>query len=209
MILNNRVVPDWELVSNCTFGYVKLKHMRWLWCLCLLTMLACGTEEQVANEKQEWQQFFDLEGFINAEVERLNAEQTQLRKKVVFNNSEEEHLLSEVDFERELAPFQRADINRPAWSDAYEADTTLTNGAITRISYQCTDDKMRTKLLVIDFNADETVAMITAHTKAVTGLSSSEQALRYEPARGYSIDTHQTSLAGEDTDLGIAVSFQK
>jgi hypothetical protein len=72
--------------------------------------------------------YFDLKGFFESDVRRLNKLNVKVVKTVTHNNDVETKTVQIADWRRELDLFTAADINRPAWKDSYtiiDEDNTL------------------------------------------------------------------------------------
>ncbi len=174
----------------------------------LLLLFACGqVEPKEQSIKAPQPAFFDLKGYFNQEIKRLNQAKPKLFKKVTINGSEEQRELGAVDFKQELQVFIQSDINRPNWLEKYRADTTFFNGNPSRILYKAIDKTLRTRLIDIEFQQN-IVSKITIQNGGKSIVAGSQQELIYLPQSGYLIKSHQTTALSKDKDLTIEVRFR-
>ncbi|MDX1941398.1 MAG: hypothetical protein SFU99_12650 [Saprospiraceae bacterium] len=172
----------------------------------ILLANACQSEK---NETQQAENevilmFFDLKGYFNSEVKRLNQEKLTVSKKVAINGENEEKTLNTLDFAKELDVFIKSDINRPDWTDKYEIDSTLQDGKLTRLQYQALNEKLRTREIFIEFanNQVQKIHILNGGNSIVAG---SQQELTYLPKEGYTIKSRQYTMLSKDKELSIEV----
>lgn len=161
---------------------------------------ACNVSDTEA--KIDDKPFFDLAGFIDAQVTELNAQQLNVEKTVVINGQEETQRDPELDFERDLAIFRRSDINRVAWADKYEVKETT-----DQTSYIATDSSLQTQLLRVFKKADGAIERIYIERRMGNFLSDGRQQLTYLPGKGYKVVSRQQSGIVGDVDVDLRVSF--
>lgn len=172
----------------------------------LLVLASCNQAEeaQVAIDRKDT--FFSLEKFFEAEAERLQGAGLGLDKKIRINDQEEQQLITEVDYTREFSMFSKADINRPAWSSKYQADSTRQSGAL-QIRYTSLDPELKTQELFIDLKKDGSVEKIYVVSKTETALAGNKSWMTYEPASGYLIKTQQKNRTAETLNIEIKGAF--
>jgi hypothetical protein len=175
----------------------------------ILLFTACReqntAESPITNNKIT---FFDLKGYFEKEIQRLNQAQPKVQKKVMLNDKGEEKQLDHLDFATELAVFGESDINRRDWMDKYRIDSTLQNNQLTALHYTATDDKLRTRQLDVEFQ-NGNVSKIFIQNGAKTMVAGSQQALTYLPAEGYFIQSNQRTAISKDRVLRVEVRFVK
>lgn len=158
---------------------------------------------------QEDKVFFDLRTFFEQEIVRLKAENPKIKKEIEINGKREEQTQEEVDFEKELAIFMRADINKPAWREKYKIDSTMVADQLTRLAYAAIDSSLKTRLLFIEFDQKEQVEKVFISNKTNSPLIQSEQQLTFEPAKGYRIENKQDLSLSKDSQLTIVATFSR
>lgn len=168
----------------------------------IATFTACNvSESEVAvNEKA----FFDLAGFIDAQVEELNREKPRLEKTVTINGTEETQTNPELDFERDLAIFRRSDINKSAWTEKYRIDQTDGETA-----YIAIDSTMQTQLLRVTTGENGAVSSVYVERRMGNFISDSRQQMTYQPGKGYTVVSKQSSELVGDVSVDLNVAFRK
>jgi hypothetical protein len=103
----------------------------------LSLMAACGTtDDEVtmrANPANRKPGYFDVKGYLDAQVARLNQLQPAVEKQVQLRNGRQETTrVTKTDWAKELQIFYQADINKPALRGLYAADAApkLQNGVV-------------------------------------------------------------------------------
>lgn len=184
---------------------------KYLYCATtIFTMvLVCSScnqaeEAQVAMDRKDT--FFSLEKFFEAEGKRLQSASIALDKEIRINDKEEQQLIKEVDYSREFSMFSKADINRPAWSNKYSADSTQQDGAL-QIKYTSLDPELKTQELFVVMNKQGGVEKIDIVSQTETALAGNKSWMTYEPASGYLIKTQQKNRTAETLNIEIKGSF--
>lgn len=185
-------------------------EVRFLLALLLSVLgFACGetatAESQITNNKIT---FFDLKGYFEKEIQRLNQAQPKVQKKVMLNDKVEEKQPDRLDFATELGIFVESDINRRDWMDKYHADSTFVNSTLTAIRYTSLDNKLRTRQLDVEFEQNK-VSKIHILNGAKTMVAGSQQELTYLPTEGYFIQSLQHTAISKDRSLKVEVTFIK
>lgn len=153
--------------------------------------------------------FFDLEGFMQQEMQRLAKLQPKGVKRISLNGISEAHDFDTLDYEKELAVFSRADINRVAWLDKYEVDSVFQEGSLARLRYRAEEDKLKTRYMEIQYSQSGQVAavLIQNHTKSM--IAEMQQSIEYWPDQGYRLENRQPALFAKEKQLGIEVQFNR
>ncbi len=152
--------------------------------------------------------FFDLKSYLQ-EQGKLLQEHHRGEKVTSINGQEESKIVDDIDFSKELSVFANSDINKAAWLDRYQVDSTFDQaGQLNKLSYQALDEKLRTKELVVDFQNGK-VNHIAIRNASVNAITESEQRLNYTAGVGYSIESKQKVIGGEEKQLGVRVKVLK
>lgn len=160
--------------------------------------------ETTAQLKQK--KYFDLAGYFETQIERLG-QRDDFEKSTSVNGIVETQSNAQVDLEKELAIFSSADINRPAWSDKYEVDSTFNEQKeLVNLRYQTSDEKLRTRQIFIEFEKGE-VSKIEIENLTSSTIANTEQTLTYEPNQGYAIESRQKVQTIDEAVLRIEVKF--
>ena len=143
--------------------------------------------------------FFDLAGYIDGEVERWTALNEPVTKTAVVNGAEAVRTVARLNYEESLAPFRRADINRPAWLDQYAVDSSE-NG----VTYRALDEDLRTRLLKIERHRGA-ITRIEIENRTDGPVTNTRQLLTYEPLQRFEIRATQRVVTLDSTVLRILV----
>lgn len=173
--------------------------------LLLIGLIGCQEEQNTSGPRKD-AVFFDLRSFFTAEIARLEKTQPSIKKEIEINGEKENKTQEGIDFEKELAIFIRADINKPAWRDKYQIDSVMEAQRLKSLRYTALDSSLKTRVLTIDFNEAE-VERIFILNKTNSPLIQSEQQLTFEPKSGYFIRNKQSLSLSKDSDLTIKAVF--
>ena len=146
--------------------------------------------------------FFDLKKFMSQEITRLNKLKPKVNKTTRVNNNTETKDLKIENFESELKIFMEADINKLAWIDKYDVDTTYTNNQLSSLDYNANKKKLTTRHLRVEYKNGK-VSKIEVLTQASSIVTDVEKQLIYEPDLRYSILSKQktTGIAGNEIEI--------
>ena len=174
--------------------------------LLLIALLFSGCYAGEVERDLNREPFFDLAGYIDAQVDSLTALRPTVEKTVVLNGTEETKQLTDLNFATDLRLFREADINKPAWLDKYSVATEERGGSRARI-YTATDSSLQTRLLEVVTGPEDQPERILIERRTGTVLSDGNHRLVYSPASGYEIHTEQTNRFGDDLDATITVRW--
>lgn len=173
----------------------------------LLLLISCQSQsEQNASAKAFEPVYFDLKGYFEQEVDRLENADMTVRKRVSVDDKSEEKELNSLDFAQELEVFTKSDINRPDWVGKYQVDSVFQNNELAKIEYQALDEQLRTRRINVEF-ANGSVAKIFVRNGGNSKVAGSEQELTYLPDSGYTIASRQYTVLAKDDHLQIEVRF--
>jgi hypothetical protein len=92
-------------------------HKKILAGCCLLFLVACGNADQ---QQVLPQHYFSLKDYFKQEAARLNKTRPLVFKTVMVNNAAESRKMRIADWNKELANFTDADINKAAWQGLFK-----------------------------------------------------------------------------------------
>ena len=171
-------------------------------------LLPSGCQSIETAEQDKTSRFFDLEGYFEQEKTRLRAMGPRGVKTVLLNDENETIELDSLPLENDLAIFLNSDINRRAWIDKYDGDTTYTTkGELQAIRYQSNDPKLKVQTIDIDF-VEEEVSAIRIERNMESLIAQTKQALSYNPGKDYQVQSTQSSILGDSTLTKVQVSIQ-
>lgn len=166
------------------------------------------TSCEVENPKVQHQSFFDINDFLKKEMTQLSTMKS-IKKKVSINGEIDEQVLEEFDLEKDLTIFRNCNINKVAWLDKYEVDSTMNNaGQLIELKYQATDPKLKTREFTISY-AEEKVNSIFIKNTSGNQVSDLQQNLRYDSMKGYSVESNQKVTLSNEQKLKVEVEFLK
>lgn len=159
-----------------------------LWLIGLLMMSGCFTR----GKEEESKLYFDLGGFLTAEIERLAALDTCVTKVVSIGDSSETQVFQHADtsfWKQELSVFFDADINAAAYRGLYEIEQEMI-GVDSIITFRATANKPPTRWLKVLKNDGE-VVRIDAERETNTVVYSTLLQLTYLSEGSYYIKSTQ------------------
>ncbi len=136
--------------------------------------------------------YFDLKGYIQAEIERMQTQDWTLSKTITLNGASETRQIRQADIAAELAPFLDVAISRPAWHGRFQVDT-LHHGAGYTVVYKCEQRDIPVRELEISWSGGrlQRVEALRAFHSLPADFT---QYLRYTPDSGYVIEVEQKTL---------------
>jgi hypothetical protein len=173
--------------------------------LILLLFSACGGKTD-ATKVVDATPFFDVKGFFQGEIKRLTEGSQKIEKTVTVKGNSETKIIDKADFVQELALFMASDINKPAWRDKYRIEKTAGRSLE---SFVAKDDDLKTRRVDIYRFPPNGVTEIQIVNGDKSLITESEQSLKYEIGKGYSIETFQKFIGSDSSKTRIDVVFLK
>ena len=180
-----------------------LKKISWLTFILFLFFFASC---EVENTNVQHQSFFDINDFLEKEIAQLS-ELKSIKKKVEINGEIDEQIVKEFDLEKDLTIFRNANINKIAWLDKYDVDSTMNNGGqLIELKYQATNPKLKTREFTISYSGKNVKSIFI---KNISGnqVSDLQQNLRYDSMKGYSVESNQKVTLSDEQKLKVEVEF--
>jgi len=153
--------------------------MRKLAFLLFGILASCGGSEQ--NQPNAAATYFDVKAYFSKEAKSLTEKNPVINKTVIVNGVQEHKSLKISDWNKELASFIDADINKRAWAGEFKEMKTG-NGIV----YTSNNEKVPVKKLEILRNRDRITGM-TIIIRNSNYLYTSSDTLRYYPDSLYQI----------------------
>ena len=171
------------------------------------TAIGCGpSTEKTPDQGQDAIVFFDLRDFFNQEVKSLQKDKPQARKTVRLDGRESVQTAAGINYTAELAPFIQSDINKPSWKDKYRVDSIFTGGSLEEIRYTAGDATLKTKELRVFFKGNG-VHSVWIKNSIHSIISESDQELKYDKYKGYSIYGQQGGRFSKEKHFSVEVKF--
>jgi hypothetical protein len=151
---------------------------RFLSSLCLVSVLLVGwgCETPSSTSSGEVTQYVDVKGFIEQQQKLLQQRKPLVKKAWTVGKELEEKQTSEIDWETELALFEQADINKPAYARTY----TVQQGADGRTwTYEPNaSENVPVRLLKVTLDSAERIEQLEAELQVENNLYTSQKLLR-------------------------------
>lgn len=153
--------------------------MKYIPLLLLFFLGACHSD---APKKQlTSSSYFDLKGYIDKQVSHLKKTNPDVDKSVRVNGSDEQKVLKIANWQKELAVFADADINKSAWQGAFKVSKSTDKEVYTSSS-----EKVPVKSLTIHYTAGK-VKGIEVLISNANSLYTSNDTLAYFPDSLYEV----------------------
>jgi hypothetical protein len=198
--------PAQPIGRRAGYTLINTEHMKKIVCIALPLLLLAACQMRESAESGGPKPFFDLKGYINAQIEALNALQPTLEKRIQVDGQNETQELDSLDYEKELRMFLRSDINRKAWFDKYEVDSTFENGTLESVRYTTDTEDLKTSLLEVEYEQGE-VSRIYIENKTESVVADVRQELLYEPGQGYRLFTAQKTAMSSEQEVIVEVEW--
>jgi len=125
--------------------------------------------------------YFDIKGYFEGEVGKLDNENPVVYKEVIKNTQSEAKKVSINDWNKELSLFIESDINKPSWRNSYSSEKS--NDTVV---YKALSDDLRTREVRVVSTGDK-VHSIFIENSAANELYESNEKLSYFPDSLYRI----------------------
>jgi hypothetical protein len=188
--------------------------MKFLRYLPLFIWSGCGqTDVAKSTTGLKW---FDLKQFVQ-NANAIMPKNVPFEKTLFVQGATETQKITVTDWATELAVFGQSDINRPAWRDKYQVDTSEIAAktaqedttAVREIRHIAKDKALRTKSLSILLNRKSAPLVIEILNEQNNFFSHSQQHLIWDLRKGYSMTAQQKMLFMEATETTLSGRFLK
>jgi hypothetical protein len=96
-----------------------MKQIGYVLILCMMLM-SCNSGSQT----EEIKRYFDLKGLIAKQTERLLTEKPLVIKTIAMADTSETQSIQTIDWTKELEFFTQTDLNKPAYVNSYQVDSS-------------------------------------------------------------------------------------
>lgn len=174
-----------------------------LFWISIVLVNACSREGTNKTVPKLW----DASAYFKTEIIRLTKLQLHLKKELMFNQKISNIELDNINWEKELAEFEKLDLNGIQNKGNYTVDSLLSNDSCF-VSYRTTLDKLNIQELTVAYslNAPQYLVMM-AVLHVNTNLYQSRKILRYHPLVGYSIEGTQEVQLGKNIAFAVKNTF--
>jgi len=136
----------------------------------LAALCACQPDSEANQAKT----YYDLKGFLEQQIQQLNAQKPQVLKETAVGNAHDRQTTSTIDWAKELELFLQADLNKSAFKLSYTTTRPDSNTYEYRLK---PTEKLLVKYLKIKVNNSRKVAFMEATVKQQNKLYDSEKHL--------------------------------
>lgn len=117
-----------------------MKKVFGLLIFCAL-LSACNPEIKESETKR----YFDLKGLMETQIKMLNTKKPFVQKTILMSERSESQLVKTIDWAKELELFIQTDLNKPAFIQSYQVDSSSLS-----VNYKLKDtEKLPVKYLTI------------------------------------------------------------
>lgn len=153
------------------------------------------TDGEPAATAQTGRSYFSLETYFKAEAARLQKLSRPISKTVNKNGQQETHTVQIGKWENELMLFIESDINKAAWQQSYQIDSTENT-----VVYRSRDPELRTREITVKRLNNGAISHISIQNGVENMLYESDEQLDYYPDSLYRIGKKQhVAVIGENT----------
>ncbi|WP_291727203.1 hypothetical protein [Bernardetia sp.] len=151
-------------------------------------------------------QFFDLKGFLEYHIEKLEKQKVSVAKKTILQGIKTEQTLKKINWKDEFAYFYASDINTPQLRDRYQINKTP-----TQWSFKTESENLIVRQMEIYFESQnddsfQNVKEIMIVQKDKNVLYENNRALRFKVKNGL-LEAY-TIIGSENVILNDAQVFQ-
>ena len=175
-------------------------------CVLLIVFLSCWSCNNSKTPNNKTVKYFDNAGFFEQESLRLRDLKTRVLKTVQSKEKTETILISNVDWEKELAVFKQITLNKSSFSGKYLIDT-IVSGVFKTTKYSCIDKKLPIKYLAFGDSLGK-VVWIEAQSQENSELINTEMFWRFVPDSGYVVNGRQMIFGGAESSYTISANFE-
>ena len=175
-------------------------------CVLLLVLLSCWSCNNSETPNIKTIEYFDNGGFFEQESLRLLDLKTRVLKTVQSKEKTETILISNVDWEKELAVFKQITLNKSSFSGKYSIDSGV-SGVLKTTHYSSLDKKLPIKYLAFGDSLGK-VVWVEAQRIENSELINTEMFWRFVPDSGYKVIGKQTIFGGAESSFTISANFE-
>ena len=151
------------------------------------------------------QNYFSLHDFFKEEELRLASAKVILKKVNQLQLTKDSTLVQNPDWQKELALFVDADMNKPAWKNSFTIDS-IKNDSSLILTYTAIEKKITIRRVVISF-VNQKVKTIQIKKANANFVYTSNQNLWYTPKSGFKLEGHQKIVWFFETSYAVEATF--
>ena len=93
----------------------------------IIVLIIVATSCQSESAVESTNKYFDLKGLIEKQIKILNSQKPLVQKIVIISDSSESQSIKTINWSKELELFMQADLNKPAFIQSYQVDSSSTS----------------------------------------------------------------------------------
>ena len=159
-------------IPNFLGGAKVVFCMKQILTTALFLVASCAC--QPASEANQAKTYYDLKGFLEQQIQHLNAQKPQVVKETAVGSTRDRQTTNAIDWAKELELFLQADLNKSAFKLSYTTTRPDSNTYEYRLK---PTEKLLVKYLKIKLNDAKQVAFLEATVKQQNKLYDSEKHL--------------------------------
>jgi hypothetical protein len=137
--------------------------------------------DNAANQPSARPAYFDVAGFVNAQIQTLTAQKPPVDKNAIIKGQSNHQISRDIDWAKELALFLEADINKPAFRNSYAINRP--DSLTYEYTLKPTEERLTVRELTVRLDPKSgKPARLTALLKTENPLYTSERHLLLESA---------------------------
>ncbi len=121
---------------------------------CLILFLTFFASCQTPQNAERPKFYYDLQGFIETQMVILDEIRPEVDKEVMMNGEKEQKMLKIGNWQKELAMFLQADLNKPYLKDMYEEKDSISNQQKFKV-YTAKQSNLSVKYLILELSDNE------------------------------------------------------
>lgn len=141
---------------------MRVTQLFFLFCM---IMWSCDTSE---NRKQETAEtiYLDLPKIIEEEIEYLDSKKLNFERISTFNNKSDTLNSNELDWKKEFALLENADINKKSFIGKYQETTSFdSNSSTSFTTFTAIDSSLKTKWIKVSIQPNGASAILSKITQ--------------------------------------------
>lgn len=167
-----------------------------------LSLLAISCSNEVENSDFAKDGFFDLEEFIDLELQK-DLTLPSVTRNITLDDKKESTTIEDFNIEENLIYLKKFNINQPRWYDKYEVEKVN-----NKVIYISKDSSLRVERFEY-VQVDDQVVSIDVKYNTGTFISSTRKSIHWEPGRVLKIDNQNKSFWTDPSRLQIEWQFLK
>lgn len=166
--------------------------------LALITLFSCGTKQEAAQGH-----LFRLPAYMKGQIAALKKANPSISKTLVWGEELRSAEEDSVDWDRELALWERMDLNRTEWASTFDSAVKTTPDGGRFVLYETSAQKPALRSVSLLYNNHMELLVIEADWEEHNFWMHRSYRLSYLPGKGYNVKGWQQALWEERKEFEI------